>query len=315
MDTSTKAEHLGRIPLFADLPASDLTALAALTSEASFPASRNVVTIGEPGRSLYVIIEGQVRVIYPAKSQEVELARLGPGDFFGEMALLNDEPRSATVRTQIPTRTLVLSTESFREVVRHHPDVALKLLNVLSRRIRNADEQVGGLTEQMLRDPLTGLLNRRAFHERLQEEADRARRYGEQFSLLLLDADHFKSINDTFGHDTGDEVLRWLGRLLIEHTRVADSPFRIGGEEFAIMAPAAGPEVARAVAERILRTVAESRPPTAAQLKVTLSAGYVTCPDHGKNPDLLFHLADQALLQAKEAGRNQLGHPLPPGKG
>lgn len=312
MGSPSRAELLAGVPLFAGLPEQSILALAELATEATFPAARNVVTIGEAGRSLYIIVEGRVQVLYPAKSQEVELARMGRGEFFGEMALLNNEPRSATVRTLEPTRTLVLSTESFRDIVRGFPEVSLKLLDTLSRRIRNADEQMGGLSEQVLRDPLTGLLNRRAFHERLQEEADRARRYGDQFSLILMDADRFKAINDTFGHDIGDEVLRWLGRILIEHTRVADSPFRIGGEEFAILAPAAGPEVARAVGERILRTVAEARPPISVDLRVSLSGGYVTCPDHGRNPDLLFHLADQALLRAKEAGRNRLADPVIP---
>ncbi|MSR22379.1 MAG: GGDEF domain-containing protein [Gemmatimonadetes bacterium] len=225
------------------------------------------------------------------------------------MALLNDEPRSATVRTLEPTRALMLSKDDFREVVRSSSGLALRLLEVLSKRIRSADAPMGGLSEQALKDPLTGLLNRRAFHERVAEEANRARRYGDRFSLILMDVDQFKSVNDTLGHDVGDEVLRWMGRVLTEHTRAADSPFRVGGEEFAILAPAAGPEVARAVANRIRTTIAESTPPVESALRITVSGGYVTCPDHGRDADSLYHLADQALFRAKIEGRDRIADP------
>ena len=223
---------LTRIPLFAGLTVEEVDRLQGLTTEAGFPAGRNVVTVGEPGDSLYIVVSGSVQILYPGLNQDFELARLGPGDFFGEMALLNDEPRSATVHTLEPTTTLMLAKDDFRQVVQSSSGLAFRLLEVLSRRIRSADAQMGGLSEQALKDPLTGLLNRRAFHERLAEEGDRARRYGDQFSLILMDVDQFKLVNDSLGHDVGDEVLKWLGRILTEHTRAADAPFRVGGEEF-----------------------------------------------------------------------------------
>ena len=300
---------LTRIPLFAGLTAEEVDRLQGLTTEAGFPAGRNVVTVGEPGDSLYIVVSGSVQILYPGLNQDFELARLGPGDFFGEMALLNDEPRSATVHTLEPTTTLMLAKDDFRQVVQSSSGLAFRLLEVLSRRIRSADAQMGGLSEQALKDPLTGLLNRRAFHERLAEEGDRARRYGDQFSLILMDVDQFKLVNDSLGHDVGDEVLKWLGRILTEHTRAADAPFRVGGEEFAILAPAAGPEVARAVGNRIRATIAESRPPVGSELKLTVSGGYVTCPDHGRDPNSLYRLADQALLRAKDQGRNCIADP------
>ncbi len=308
-------ELFAHIPLFSGLSTAQLKVVQAATSELEFGPGENVVTIGQRGNTLYLIMEGQVQVLYPARSQEFELARLSAGDFFGEMALLNEEPRSATVRTLEPTRVLALAKEDFRKIIRESSDVAVELLRVLSVRIRNADEQLSGLSEQALRDPLTGLLNRRAFHERIAEEGNRAQRYGDHFGLVLLDVDRFKSVNDTLGHDAGDELLRWLGRVLMEHTRVADSPFRIGGEEFAILAPAATPMVARAVAERIRAIVEESRPPLVAEVRITLSGGYAACPLHGNRPEELYHIADQALLRAKENGRNRIADPVVPSGG
>jgi diguanylate cyclase (GGDEF)-like protein len=213
-----------------------------------------------------------------------------------------------------PTQVLSLSKEDFRSVVGSSTGLALKLLEVLSRRIRSADEQMGGLSEQALRDSLTGLLNRRAFHERLREETNRAVRYGDTFSLILLDVDRFKAVNDTLGHDVGDTVLRWVGRILAEHTRAADTAFRVGGEEFAILAPAAGPEMARMVGDRIRTTIGEATPPMSQELKVTVSGGYSTCPDHSQEAEQLYHIADQALLRAKEEGRDRISDPLVPEK-
>jgi len=254
-----------------------------------------------------------VQVVYPAASSDFELARLGPGDFFGEMALLNDKPRSATVRALSPVETLVLDKEDFRRVVADTPGLALRLLAALSTRIRNADEQISSLSDQAVRDPLTGLLNRRAFHERLDEEVDRDRRYGSRFALVIMDVDHFKSINDTLGHVVGDEVLSWLGRILQEHTRAADSPFRIGGEEFAVLCAASDSAMTARAARRLVSVVAGARPPTDHSLRVTMSAGYASCPEHASTFEDLYEVADNALLQAKLAGRNRVGDPPTPG--
>jgi len=204
-------ELIARVPLFHQLPEGDLERIVAATHRVSFERGEVVVEIGDPGRSLYLIVEGSVQVLYPARSADFELARLGVGDFFGEMALLNDKPRSATVRTLEQVEVLVLDKDDFRSIMRESPDVAFRLMEALSVRIRNADEQISGLSDQAVRDSLTGLLNRRAFTDRMAEELDRARRYEEIFSLILLDLDHFKTVNDTIGHDTGDEVLAWVG--------------------------------------------------------------------------------------------------------
>jgi len=297
-------ELIARVPLFQQLPEGDLGRIVAATHRVSFERGKIVVEIGDPGRSLFLIVEGTVQVLYPARSADFELARLGVGDFFGEMALLNDKPRSATVRTLEHVEVLVLDKDDFRSIMRESPDVAFRLMEALSVRIRNADEQISGLSDKAVRDPLTGLLNRHAFTDRIAEELDRARRYEEIFSLILLDLDHFKAVNDTIGHDTGDEVLAWVGRLLIELTRAADVPFRMGGEEFAILCPATPCDVAHAIAQRLVEVVSEARPPIKQELHITVSAGYSACPDHGASREDLYYVADQALLRAKKEGRN-----------
>jgi diguanylate cyclase (GGDEF)-like protein len=305
-----RVDFLRHVPLFKDLGQTDLEQLTKAVQPQSFPPETNIVEIGEPGHSLFLILEGTVQVLYPARSTDFELARLTEGDFFGEMAILNSMPRSATVRSVDSVKVLVLEKDDFQNILTHSPSVGASLLETLSLRIRNVDEQISGLSDKAMRDPLTGLLNRRAFHERLAEEADRAKRYDDQFALILLDVDRFKSVNDNFGHATGDDVLRWIGRVLTEHTRAADTPFRIGGEEFAVLAPATPAQIAFSVSGRIVALIGEARPPVNMELRITMSAGYAACPDHGDSATMLYSLADQALLKAKSDGRNRVSHPV-----
>jgi len=308
---SDTVDLLARVPLLQGLQRHELESLASRTRREHFRSGADIVQIGMPGRSLYLVIDGLVQVVYPSASADFELARLGAGDFFGEMALLNDKPRSATVRALTPVDLIALDKEDFRRVVSDTPGLALELLAALSVRIRNADEQISTLSDQAVRDPLTGLLNRRAFQERLHEEVDRARRYGTRFGLVIMDVDHFKSINDTLGHVAGDEVLSWVGRLLQEHTRAADSPFRVGGEEFAVLCASSDVHATGLAAHRLISVVGEAKPPLEQGLRVTMSAGYSGCPVHGLSFEDVYSTADEALLRAKSAGRNQVCDPPP----
>jgi diguanylate cyclase (GGDEF)-like protein len=303
------AELLAKVPLFSHLAPEHLARIADGTREEKYSEGDEIVSLGDEGHTMYVLLEGRVEVLYPGRSQDLTFARLDAGDFFGDMALLNNEPRSASVRAMTPVRVLVIEKDDFRSMVEESTQAAFALLEALSYRVRSVGLQAGDLHEQSLRDPLTGLLNRRAFQERMQEEVGRAQRYGEQFSLLILDLDQFKLLNDTFGHEAGDEALRWIGRILMEHTRAADAPFRVGGEEFAIMAPSASPETAAAIAERLRATFAESHPPLDRDATLTVSVGYATCPDHARRAESLFHMADQAVLRAKAGGRNRVEGP------
>jgi diguanylate cyclase (GGDEF)-like protein len=299
-------ELLTKVSLFRALGAPDLQRLADHTEPMDFGPGQTIVEIGDPGRSLFVVTEGIVQVLYPSRASDFELARLGPGDFFGEMALLSDRPRSATVRAHSDVRVVRLEKHVFQRLVLEEPQIGLGVLEVLSLRIRAADEQIGGLSDQAQRDPLTRLLNRRAFQERLSEECDRFRRYGQPFSAILLDIDRLRDVNDTFGLEVGDTTIGWIGRLLMEHTRGVDVAFRVGGEEFAVLCPSVTAEAAGNLAQRMVALVSEAKPPVSFELKITLSAGVASCPENGRRPDDLYGVADQALLKAKREGRNRV---------
>ncbi len=156
-------------------------------------------------------------------------------------------------------------------------------------------------------DGLTGLNNHMSFQERLAEEIERARRYGSRVSLLMIDIDHFKDFNDTFGHVSGDEVLKKIGRILMDNIRAIDFASRYGGEEFTVILPEVSLDGAVIVAERI-REAVEKNPVriNGKEAVVTLSIGVATFPDDALSREDLIDRADKALYLAKRTGRNKV---------
>ncbi|MDD0810801.1 diguanylate cyclase [Curvibacter sp. RS43] len=163
------------------------------------------------------------------------------------------------------------------------------------------------LREQANRDALTGLFNRRFLDATMDRELARCQRMAEPLSLILIDIDHFKNINDTFGHAAGDEVLRRLAFLLSTDARSSDVVCRHGGEEFLLMLPHMPLAVAMARAEHY-RSMLESSVMLieGKRMRCTLSAGVACYPVHGKGPSELMAAADSALYRAKRTGRNRI---------
>lgn len=165
-----------------------------------------------------------------------------------------------------------------------------------------------------LTDGLTGLFNRRYMDIRLEEEISRSQRYDKRFSLILVDIDHFKQINDTWGHATGDLVLQEVSRKLVENVRETEMVFRYGGEEFLILLPETPLQQATKVARRLCRVIEQHHFHTVngtTVLHITLSAGVAEYPTHGSDKIALLAAADQALYLAKQQGRNRVEQ-IPP---
>ena len=155
--------------------------------------------------------------------------------------------------------------------------------------------------EFALRDELTGLLNRRSFNQELPREMERFQRFGQCFTLLMLDLDHFKEFNDAYGHSAGDQALRDLGRILCDTARLYDRVVRYGGEEFAVILPQTSSDEAAAVAERIREAVSQHMVHFDGQELggVTVSIGLACYPVDGLDMDGLVKNADSALYEAK----------------
>jgi two-component system cell cycle response regulator len=153
------------------------------------------------------------------------------------------------------------------------------------------------------RDYLTGLANRRRFRKALGNEVERWRRYDIPCALLLLDIDHMKRVNDTYGHPAGDRVIRAVADVLTEFSRNNDTAARLGGEEFALLLAGVGCDKAFAAAERVRLAVAER--PLEEVGPVTVSLGVASCPENARNERELFGTSDAALYRAKQEGRNR----------
>jgi len=164
------------------------------------------------------------------------------------------------------------------------------------------------VSEQAITDELTGLSNQRRFRELIGKEAARAERFAHELSLLILDIDDFKQVNDTYGHLQGDEVLRTMGLILLEESRGVDEPARYGGEEFVVALPETGPVGALEVAERIRHRVEGTEIPRvdgSGAIRVTASLGVASMPQAARDVTGAIAAADAALYRAKSGGKNR----------
>ena len=182
----------------------------------------------------------------------------------------------------------------------------------LSRLNLQLSELNGKLQEMANTDELTGLLNRRQAMLRLEEHWSIAQRYAQPFSCAMVDVDHFKSVNDRYGHLKGDEVLQRIGRVLSSSVRDADCVCRIGGEEFLILFPQQTASEASISAERCRQQVDSEVSVSASDgHSITLSVGVAERSGEMKTPDDLLKEADRALYEAKNEGRNRVVRAVP----
>lgn len=180
-------------------------------------------------------------------------------------------------------------------------------LKGLIKQVNETELKVRILKEEAMVDPLTKIPNRRAYGERLSHEWERYRRYGDIFSMLMLDLDHFKKINDDFGHAVGDKCLAGVVGLIRPKLRTVDFPARYGGEEFVVILPGTAGKSAVRVAEKLRKKIENAKFVYDAQtVKVTVSIGVTQVADTDQNPDQLFARVDAAMYEAKNKGRNQV---------
>jgi diguanylate cyclase (GGDEF)-like protein len=164
------------------------------------------------------------------------------------------------------------------------------------------------MQQQALTDSLTGCYNRRSFELQLERDLHLATRMRQPLSLIMLDLDNFKHINDQAGHDAGDAALCMLADNLRAELRAVDTAARFGGDEFVIILPQANPEGAMLVAERLRKRISQMEVPEFGQ--VTASFGVANFPAHASSRDTLLVAADRALYNSKDAGRNRVSLPV-----
>ncbi len=205
-----------------------------------------------------------------------------------------------------PIGTLIVAAKGKGKFSQSARATLQALTNQLGVAMANA-RLVRQLEEMATTDGLTGCLNKRAFRDEMEQKLMAAQRFGRKLSLIVTDLDHFKAVNDTYGHATGDRVLQELGRVLKHAKRETDLVARFGGEEFCVLCEETDARGARQLAERVreelegIEVVTELGP-----LKVTASLGVATFPDHASSAEELFAQGDKALYEAKHRGRNRV---------
>lgn len=272
----------------------DLVALMAQTFPASAPA-------------VHVIVRGRGARVYsvldPQAGGEADAARvIGEKGWSYERVVAGGQVSAAPDRIDIPL--LVNANASVMLSVNDGPHRQIyndwvKYLTAAIAKIMDNEH----LLDMAFTDGLTGLLNYRAFREILESEIDRARRYGTTFSLMMVDIDHFKHVNDRYGHQEGDRVLVSIASRLQTRLRKSDLVFRYGGEEFMVILPQTGIYKAMYLAERTRSFVERMRP--GGGIVVTVSVG-VSQYEQGMDAQELISSVDRGLYLAKGRGRNRV---------
>ena len=205
-----------------------------------------------------------------------------------------------------PIGTLIVASRERSAFATSVRETLQALANQVAVSLSNA-RAVRQLEELATTDGLTGCLNKRAFLDQLGQKMMAAQRFGRKLSLIITDLDHFKAVNDTYGHAAGDRVLQELGRVLKTMKRETDLVARFGGEEFCVLCEETDARGAQLLAERVREELARTELQTEiGALKVTASLGVATFPDHAKSAEELFAQGDKALYAAKHQGRNRV---------
>jgi GGDEF domain-containing protein len=211
----------------------------------------------DPGDGMYWIESGLLAVLHGRLEEPRLLTFRYPEQVVGEIALLENVERTASVAAIVPTRLRFLSKEKFQDLLKLVPGFGVEIMRLLSSRLREvkpADFSAG------LYDHLTGALSRQAFDTRFQEEMERARLYQYNLSLVFLDLDYFKDVNDNYGHSRGDEVLRSFVERIKANLRTTDLLFRFGGDEFVLILQGVDQVRGPALVQHLLEDVSDHFP-------------------------------------------------------
>jgi diguanylate cyclase (GGDEF)-like protein len=276
-------------------------------------AGQQLLRRGEPNLRVYIVISGRLRV----ELDDSPLAYIDEGETVGELSLLAGSSATATVAAEKPTQLLVLDEETFWWLAESSHEFSVGLLVRLAKRLRSNNDAVQeniALRRQFeqaaLSDALTGFRNRRWLDQTLPRIVQRHVHASEPLCIAMMDIDHFKQINDGYGHAAGDAVLLQVGRLVRANLRPADFAARIGGEEFVLVLPQTLLPGAISAVERLREAIASATfdYDGHALPQVTVSLGLVALERSANSLDLLAR-ADDALYAAKQSGRNRTEWP------
>lgn len=315
-----KLDLLTAVDLFAQLGPSDLSVLADHAEFYSFPAGGVVFEAGTSTRELFMLDSGSVRVSrLDRDGREVDLARFVAPESFGEQDFLSDEPRSASAYAEEESRILIFPRreETLDEVMEEHPDIFAHVLHqflvMIAGRIRSTNKLVSEnsgwvqeLRQQVFGDKLTGLYSRTFLDDEFGAILSRTRG---QTGFLMVKPDNFKLINDTYGHEVGDKVLRLFANHLKTLIREDDIAIRYRGNEFAVIVPSLSEDEIIGHAGEIQRGMkqVDLSPVTGGErLPITFSVGVALYPAHGASHEQIVTKAHELVFVSRDQGGDQV---------
>lgn len=299
-------------PLFRRVPVPVVEAVVRAATTRALEPGDALLQANTPNDTVFLVTTGTVEVRLAGSA--MPHIRLGVGECVGELSVIDASAASADVVASEPTTLLAISRADVWGLIHSSAEVARNLLAILAGRVRHDDEALAEssrlqheLAHLVSIDALTGLRNRAWLDDAFDRQLHRSQRAGEPVSLLMVDIDRFKHVNDEHGHPVGDAVLRRTARLLAAGVRPQDLVARYGGEEFAVLLPHADAEAAKSIGERLRRAVGTVPLERAeAHLPVTTVSIGVATSDDAMPLDALIVAADAALYRAKTAGRDRV---------
>ena len=306
------ATRYGHLALFQDVDLDAVGHLFAVCEEIEVAAGETLLKLGEPNDSIYIVLSGRLNVRLGTASAE-SLLHLGEGACVGELSILSRVSVSAYVVAEEASRLLIIRENDVWSFIGSSHEFACNLLRTLSGRVRDNNTRLQRSMRAQAHyartsriDALTGLFNRRWLDEVLDRQCRRCAEDGTTLSLILIDIDHFKQVNDQFGHLCGDEALKAVANHLCNSTRPLDLAARFGGEEFALLLYGIDLRSAVEIAERIRHDIAEAAIlKHDARMALTVSMGVAQLQEF-EPPAALLQNADRALYEAKHLGRNRV---------
>lgn len=314
-------EFLSSIKIFSLLREREIREVLNYLEEVKVSSGSVLFRQGDAGNELYIVRRGSVATsISLPDGESREIAVFKSGDFFGEMSIFENAPRSATCTAREDSVLFMLHQNSIFKIIENHPETAQKImyrmLNITTQRLRNTGDFLFDMVQwgdkarkRAITDEMTGVYNRRFLDDSLHQYLEEARKSGEPLVLVMVDLDYFRQINEQYGHETGDGVIRDVVEVFKRHLHDKNIIARYGGDEFTFLLPGVGKERALSLCDAIRADVENLE--TLSRFdgsikKVTTSQGLASFPESADDIDSLKKMADNALYRAKEEGRNRV---------
>ncbi|MDR2019481.1 MAG: GGDEF domain-containing protein [Treponema sp.] len=312
--------------IFAAMSELEFNAVTAFLERRRVGAGAHIFKEGDAGEELFILLSGELNA-YVSQSDGTQrwMFKIQPGDFFGEMSVIANEPRSATIIAKTASDVMVLQGIDFYRIIFEHPMIGVKMLKAIgavqnmwleqsSRHLKDLMSWGETARRRAITDELTGLYNRRFLEESIKDRFEHGSIGIRKMSLMMLDLDKVHHINDSYGVSAGDAVIIAVAEILRTQMRPGDVAARLSGDEFAVLLPDAGGKDAIHIAERIRESVCRRRipvskaPGSAEQIVIETrtSIGIAVAPVHADNEKSLIYTADRALRRAKDLGRNRV---------